>query len=61
MASDGRREPYVVAVTRQAQRDLADLPGKDRDRMLDSIEALAGWPHHGQDVKKLRGDRPRSV
>lgn len=49
---------YSVFLTKQADKDLAKLPHGDRSRVLDSIEALAHWPDHGQDVKKLVDVRP---
>jgi mRNA interferase RelE/StbE len=38
-----------------AARDVTRLPADQRDRLRDAIEALALWPAHGRDVRKLQG------
>jgi len=47
---------YSVRLTREAARELARLPERQRARMLERVRRLADWPAHGLDTRPLRGE-----
>jgi mRNA-degrading endonuclease RelE of RelBE toxin-antitoxin system len=46
---------YELRIPRRAAKQLASLPARARERIVERIERLASWPDHGQDVKALKG------